>query len=291
MHVEDKSSFLTFAFVTPITLISDFGADNMYVGLLKGSILKRMPEAQIVDLNHSIRKFDPVHAAFVLRAAMDVFPKGTVHVIGINAVATPDHPHRIVKLNGQYFIGADTGVFQLMGTKQPDAVFDLSGVQTDEDFPTFPERSLFVPAATHLAKGGIPEMLGRPASLVTQAENVRPVIEGNALVGHVRHVDGRGNCITDIDRTLFKEAGRGRQFFIDMRRARSDIRRIANTYTDGTPGEPVAMFNAMGLLEIAICMGGSGSGYGGATDLLGLKYDDPVRIEFAAAQAAPTLEL
>ena len=72
-------------------------------------------------------------------------------------------------------------------------------------------------------------MLGRPASLVTQAENVRPVVEGNALVGHVRHVDGRGNCITDIDRTLFKEAGRGRQFFIDMRRARSDIRRIAGT--------------------------------------------------------------
>ena len=72
---------------------------------------------------------------------------------------------------------------------------------------------------------------------------------------------------------------------------RSDIRRIATTYTDGTPGEPVAMFNAMGLLEIAICMGGSGSGYGGATDLLGLKYEDPVRIEFAAAQAAPTLEL
>ena len=145
MHVEDKSSFLTFAFVTPITLISDFGADNMYVGLLKGSILKRMPEAQIVDLTHSIRKFDPVHAAFVLRAAMDVFPKGTVHVIGINAVETPDHPHRIVMLNGQYFIGADTGIFQLMGAKQPDAVFDMSGVQTDEDLPdvsrTFPLRA------------------------------------------------------------------------------------------------------------------------------------------------------
>ena len=58
-------------------------------------------------------------------------------------------------------------------------------------------------------------------------------------------------------RPVCSVAGRGRQFFIDMRRARSDIRRIATTYTDGTPGEPVAMFNAMGLLEIAICMGGS----------------------------------
>ena len=291
MHVDDKSSFLTFAFVTPITLISDFGSDSVYVGLLKGSILKRMPEVQIVDLTHSIRQFDPVHGAFVLRAAMGVFPKGTVHLIAINAVETPDHPHRIVKMNGQYFVGADTGVFQLMGAKKPDAVYDLSGVQTDEDLPTFPERSLFVSAATHLAKGGIPEMLGRPASLVTQAQNVRPVVEGNALVGHVRHVDGRGNCITDIDRKLFKDAGRGRQFFIDMRRARSDIRRISRTYTDGTPGEPVAVFNAMGLLEIAICMGGSKSGYGGATDLLGLKYEDPVRIEFASVTNSSTLEL
>ena len=291
MHVEDKSSFLTFAFVTPITLISDFGSDSMYVGLLKGSILKRMPEAQIVDLTHSIRKFDPVHAAFVLRAAMDAFPKGTVHLIGVNAVETPDHPHRIVKLNDQYFIGADTGVFQLMGAKQPDAVFDLSGVQTDEDLPTFPERSLFVPAATHLAKGGIPEMLGRPAALATQAENIRPVVEGNALVGHVRHVDGRGNCITDIDQALFREAGKGRQFFVNMRRARSDIRRISSTYTEGTPGEPVAVFNAMGLLEVAICMGGSGTGYGGATELLGLKFGDPVRIEFESSPAPATLDL
>jgi S-adenosylmethionine hydrolase len=125
-------------------------------------------------------------------------------------------------------------------------------------------------------------MLGRPAALVTQAENVRPVIEGTALVGHVRHVDERGNCITDIDRALFKEAGRGRQFFVNMRRARSDIRRICKTYLEGTPGEPVAVFNSMGLLEIAICMGGSGTGYGGATELLGLKFGDPVRIEFAS---------
>ena len=291
VHVEDKSSFLTFAFVTPITLISDFGSDSLYVGLLKGSILKRMPEAQVVDLTHDIRKFDPVHAAFVLRAAMDTFPKGTVHIIGVNAVETPEHPHRIVKMKEQFFIGADTGVFELMGDKQADAVFDLSSVQTDEDLPTFPERALFVPAATHLAKGGIPEMLGRPAALAVQAENIRPVVEGNALVGHVRHVDGRGNCITDIDRTLFKDAGRGRQFFIDMRRARSDIRRISSSYMEGTNGEPVAVFNSMGLLEIAICMGGTGTGYGGATELLGLKFGDPVRIEFEATTSSQTLDL
>ena len=116
------------------------------------------------------------------------------------------------------------------------------------------ERTWFVPAATHLAQGGIPEMLGRPAALVTQANNVRPVVEGNALVGHVIHVDER-NCTTDIDRSLFKEAGRGRQFFVSMRRARSDIRHISSTYIEVRPGEPVALFNSMGLPEIAISWG------------------------------------
>ena len=124
---------------------------------------------------------------------MDTFPKGTVHIIGVNAVETPEHPHRrIVKMKEQFFIGADTGVFELMGAKQADAVFDPSSVQTDEDLPTFPERALFVPAATHLAKGGIPEMLGRPAALAVQAENIRPVVEGNALLGMSAMSTGEG---------------------------------------------------------------------------------------------------
>ena len=280
MHVEDKISFLTFANVTQITLISDFGPDSLYVGMLKGSILRRMPDARVVDLTHSIRQFDAVHAAFVLRVSMDSFSPGTVHIVAVQSLETPDHPHRIVKMKGQYFIGADSGVFKSMGLREPEAVYDLSNVQTDADEPTFPERALFVPAATHLAKGGIPEMLGRPAALSKQVESLRPVVEGNAIVGHVRHVDGRGNCITDIDEALLQEVGKGRSFYISMRRARSDIRTVGKSYLDGTPGEPVAVFNAMGLLEIAICMGGNNSGYGGASALLGLKYQDPVRIEF-----------
>jgi S-adenosylmethionine hydrolase len=77
--------------------------------------------------------------------------------------------------------------------------------------------------------------------------------------------------------------GKGRSFYISMRRARSDIRTVGKSYLDGTPGEPVAVFNSMGLLEIAICMGGNNSGYGGASALLGLKYQDPVRIEFQSS--------
>ena len=283
--MEDKSSFLTYAIVTPITLISDYGHDSVYAGMLKGSICKRMPEAQIVDITHGVGKFDTAHVAFLLRVAVPSFPKGTVHIIAVNAEESADRPHRIVKMFDQYFIGADTGVFHLMAGRKPDAVFDLSGVQADGDHPTFPERSLFVPAATHLAQGGIPEMLGRPAALVNLPENVRPVIEDNALVGHVRHVDGRGNCITDIDLSLFKEAGKGREFVVNMRRARSDIRRISTTYHEGTPGEPLAVFNSMGFMEVAICMGGSGTGYGGASELLGLKLGDPVRIEFPSRTA------
>ena len=163
MHVEDKISFLTFANVTPITLISDFGPDSLYVGMLKGSILRRMPDARVVDLTHSIRQFDAVHAVCAARVDGQFSPGHRPHCgCAIVGDPRPSPPHS--QDEGQYFIGADSGVFKSMGLREPEAVYDLSNVQTDADEPTFPERALFVPAATHLAKGGIPEMLGRPAA-------------------------------------------------------------------------------------------------------------------------------
>ena len=110
VHVEDKSSFPTFATVTPITLISDYGHDSVYVGLLKGSICKRMPGAEVIDITHSVAKFDTAHAAFLLRAAVPSFPKGTVHIVAVNAEAA-DRPHRIVKVLDHFFIRADSGIF------------------------------------------------------------------------------------------------------------------------------------------------------------------------------------
>ncbi|HIO15794.1 MAG TPA: hypothetical protein EYN19_02995, partial [Flavobacteriales bacterium] len=142
-----------------ITLTSDYGSERLYAGILKGALYSAVPGVDVVDLSHDVRKFNSVDAALLLRASVAHFPKGTVHIIAVQSEATVEKPHRIVRIEGQYFIGADAGVFHLIFGKSPDAVFDLSSMMADFDYPTFPERSIFVPAAAHLSRGGIPELL------------------------------------------------------------------------------------------------------------------------------------
>lgn len=264
-----------------ITLTSDYGPERFYAGIVRGALLAAVPDANVVDLTHDVRKFSPNDAALILRSSVKHFPKGTIHIIAVSTEATPENPHRIVRIEDQYFIGADSGTFHLIFGKEPDAVFDLSNMMADFDYPTFPERSLFVPAAAHLARGGIPELLGRPASLVNSKNLLKPVYADHVLTGHVIYVDGYGNCITDIDKKLFKDVGTDRSFVIVMRSSRSDIRKIHNSYSEVPIGESVAVFNHLGLLEIAINSGAPTSGNVGASGLLGIKLDDVLRIEFA----------
>lgn len=264
-----------------ITITSDYGPERFYSGILRGALHAAVPGVEVVDISHDIRKFTPEDAAFVLRSTVKHFPKGTVHIIAVSTEAGPESPHRIVKIDDQYFIGADTGTFHLIFGKAPDAVYDLSSMMADYDYPTFPERSVFVPAAAHLARGGIPELLGRPASLVNPKNVLQPVYKEDVLTGHVIHIDGYGNCITNIDRKLFRDVGTDRNFYIVMRTSRSDIRKIHTTYGEVPIGESVAVFNHLGFLEIAINKGAPGSAHGGASGLLGIKLEDPIRIEFA----------
>jgi hypothetical protein len=154
-------------------------------------------------------------------------------------------------------------------------------MMADFDYPTFPERAIFVPAAAHLARGGIPELLGRPASLSVPKSILQPAFENRVLAGHVIHIDGFGNCITDIEKRHFREAGSEKEFVVVMRSSRSDIRKISNNYSEVPVGDPVALFNHLGLLEIAINHGAPGTANGGATGLLGIKIDDVIRIEFS----------
>jgi len=264
-----------------ITLTSDYGPERFYAGILKGALYSAVPGVNIVDLSHDVRKFNSVDAALLLRGAVAHFPKGTVHIIAVESVASVENPHRIVRIEDQYFIGSDTGVFHLIFGKTPDAVFDLSSMMADFDYPTFPERSIFVPAAAHLSRGGIPELLGRPASLSSPKTVLHPVFENRALIGHVISIDGYGNCVTDIDKRRFREVGLDREFVIVMRSSRSDIRKICVNYSEVPVGDSVAMFNHLGLLEIAINHGAPGTANGGASGLLGIKIDDVIRIEFA----------
>lgn len=254
------------------------GTRDYYVGAVKGAILSQLPDARIVDISHQVSPFDIVQAAFILGNAYPSFPKGTVHIIGVNPDSDVDTPHLCVLHDGHYFIGSDNGIFSILFEPQPRDVYELN-VSHDSDDLTFPTRDVFVKAACHLARGGTPEIIGSAREGVRQAMIFRPVTEANSIKGSVIYIDSYGNIITNIREKLFKEVGRGRPFTILFRSKDYDITQIHTAYNQVPHGEKLALFSASGLLEIAINRGVEGSG-GGASKLFGLKINDIISISF-----------
>lgn len=261
-----------------ITLTSDYGPDSFYATALRAAIIAHDPAIRIVDISHTIRPFDTNQAAFALRATSGHFPVGTVHLIAMNTNQTGEYLHRVMKIGGQYYVGLDDGIFSLIADREPDALYDIT-VASESDILTFPERHIFVQVACHLVQGGVPAVIGRPAPHWVESEWQRPLIGTDFVQGVVLHVDTYGNLITNIDQRTFKEAGKDRDFRIPLRASRMDMNRIHRHYGAVPDGDRVALFNHMGLLEIAINHGANEAS-GGASRLLGLGVGSTVRIEF-----------
>lgn len=263
-----------------LTLISDMGLRDYYVGVLKGAIYTELAEVVVVDISHDIPPFDIANAAFVLRNSYHHFPKGSVHIIGVN----PDldlHEkvmHVLVMYRGHYFIGADNGIFSLMFDGQPDAVYELNMTQAVDEL-TFPTKDVFVPAACHLLRGGTPEIIGRRRDSLKTLSMFRPVIDNDTIRGSIIYIDSYGNAFTNITKQLFREVSRGRNFKVIYGGSNSVIRDISDAYNNVPEGERLALFGSEGYLEIAINRGAYGAG-GSAASLLGLKINQAVRIEF-----------
>ncbi len=254
-----------------ITLTSDWGIKDHYVGAVKGTILRQLPEATIVDITHAIPPFDLNHAAFTIRNFYKNFPPGSIHILAVNTEASIRHPHTLVKYDGHWFIGADNGIFSLIFDDKPELIIDLDIMQ-DSDYFTFPTRDVFAKVACHIAEGKPPEKLGHVKKEVLQKMAFKPVILGDLIKGQVIYVDNYENAITNITESLFKSATKGRKFTITFRSATNRITRISKSYQDVAEGEMLALFSSNGYLEIAM-------NKGNAAGLLGLYLDQPVNIE------------
>lgn len=232
-----------------ITLTTDLGLHDYYVGALKGTILSQMPEVNIVDISHSVPAFDVRHGAYVLKQAYPNFPKESVHIIGINAEATAERSHLAIYCDGHYFIGADNGIFSLLFDKVPDKIYDLTNIRQDTDLLIFPVKDIFVKAACHLARGGTPEFLGVQQEGFRKVDTVNPVFTEGALHGTVIYVDSYGNTVVNITRQIFNDAVKGKKFTIEF--SGEEISEISQRYNESVGGNILALFNSAGYLEIA----------------------------------------
>jgi S-adenosylmethionine hydrolase len=255
-----------------ITLTSDWGYRDPYLGSVKGSLLRQIPGIVIVDISHDIPKFDIRQAAFIIRNFYRDFPEGTIHLIGVLTEESEDHPHVVIRYNGHFFIGADTGVFSMIFDEEPQEIVMLD-IHLDSNYQTFSSRDRFVKVAAHITEGKPIAELGFPRAALTQRMLLQPVVNGNIIRGNVIYVDSYGNLICNISETLFRELGNKRKFNLSFRSHKVAAIKEYHSYGDVPEGEIVALFGTHGLLEIAI-------NRGKANNMLGLEMDSTVVINF-----------
>ncbi|KAF2516304.1 SAM-dependent chlorinase/fluorinase [Flavobacterium salilacus subsp. salilacus] len=271
-----------------ITLTTDFGLKDHFVGALKGKILSEYREAIIVDISHDIDLFNIPEASYIIGAAYANFPKGTVHLIGVDAEHTKENRHIAMQWNDHYFICSDNGILSILTQKiVPQKIVEITIHDRFGEEAT--EMDVFVKVAAHIARGGLLNVVGRDISEIRKINQLQPVVsnDNSTIKGYIVYIDHFGNCVTNITKRLFKDVGRGRDYEITFNN--KVIKGIKDGYSDFTvnerfslkdyEGEKLALFNEAGFLEIAIYRSNP-STVGTARSLLGLKYRDVVNIVF-----------
>ncbi len=272
-----------------ITLTTDFGEKDHFVGAVKGAIYSELDTVKIVDISHSISPFHITEAAYVIQNAYKSFLPGSIHIIGIDSELTVENKHIAVLLDGHYFICANNGIISMLTSEiNPDKIVEINIHDRIES--NFPVLDVFVKVACHIARGGTLDVIGKSISNIKQITGIKPVInaEGNQIIGTVIYIDNYGNVVCNISKSFFNKISKGRDFTITART--SSFNTVYNRYSDAInfemskdrreeDGKKLALWNSSGYLEIAIYKSNPSS-VGSASSLFGLKYRDTISVNF-----------
>jgi hypothetical protein len=253
-----------------ITLLTDFGSEDVYVGVLKGIIATINPQAQVIDLTHQIPPQNIWAGRFCLMTAVPFFPAGTVHLAVVDPGVGSARRAIAIQIPAGFLVGPDNGLFSGVLSQTPAlAAIELNHPtywRTHTPSFTFHGRDLFAPVAAHLASGTPFLEVGSaidPASLVTlpdlffQATN-----EG--VTGVIQAIDRFGNLISTIPAAAVQD----RHWSVQIH---DQVIPAGQTYGDSTPGEPIALIGSHGWVEVAI-------NQGSAQQHLGCHWGEEIRI-------------
>lgn len=272
-----------------ITLTTDFGHKDHFVGAVKGAIYGALETVKIVDISHEISPFHITEAAYIIQNAYQNFPAGSIHIIGVDSELTPETNHIAVKLDDHYFICANNGIMSLI--TRDIVPQDLVEINIHDHITTnFTVMDVFVQAACHIARGGTLGVIGKALKEVKPLKEIQPIVHESQkrIMGNVIYVDNYGNVISNITKKLFEDIGKGRPFRVEARG--TIINAIYNTYSEAInfdldrsqreeDGKKLAVFNSGGYLELAIYKSNPAT-VGSAATLFGLDYKDTITINF-----------
>lgn len=269
-----------------ITLTTDFGLKDYYVGAIKGFIFQLLPEVRVVDLSHLIEPFNHSEASYLLKAAVRNFPENTIHIIGVDCEKNLQNAPIIMRWKKQFFIGTDNGILSLLSNEEaPELVVTFN--YQNHSKSTLEE---FVLIAGKIMQNTDLIQLGTPHSLKT-VRTIQPLVskDGNSITGSVIYIDGMGNLVFNISKKLFEEVRKGRKFEILFKP--KTLKAIYENYGEilvGVNGElkdvegtKVAIFNELDYLEIGT-FGANPNRTGTAKTLYGFDYFDSLTIQFVS---------
>ena len=272
-----------------VTLTTDFGTKDYFVSATKAALFSEISNVKIFDISHEISPYNITEASYILKNVYKSFPKGTIHLIGVDSELTPENKHLVMLFDGHYFIGADNGIFSLIkNNKKVDKIVSIN--IHNNIISSFPILDIFVKVAGHISRNGDLDVIGKQINLILELTDVNPVINNlkNKILGSVIYIDNYGNVITNITETIFKDIGRSRSFVINARTI--EFKKIYNNYSEAIDfnidkakreedGKKIALFNTAGHLELAIYKSNPLT-VGSASSLFGLNYRDAVTIIF-----------
>ena len=238
-----------------ITLTTDFGTQDHFVGTMKGVILGINPNVQLVDITHELPPHDVIGAAFSIRCSYAYFPRWSIHLVVVDPTVGSQRRPILVVGDQHYFIGPDNGVFSLVYEVEPyirvyhltETHFFLSEIST-----TFHGRDIFAPVAAWLAKGVEPAQMGEVIEDFVRIPIPRPIaIEEKTMKGVVLYVDRFGNLITNFTReSLAGLLGEDLSQPCVVQIQNQSIPGLKSAYFEVPQGQPVALIGSTGYLEI-----------------------------------------
>ncbi len=233
-----------------ITFMSDFGTEDGYTGSVKGVLLNLAPQATVVDITHAIPPFDIKRAAYTLLNYFNSFPSGTVHLIVVDPGVGSQRKPLILQTDDYFFVGPDNGIFDLLQYREKYKIWRIleKKVNPKIDSATFHGRDLFAPAAAMLANGVSPQTIGKKET----AANPKPTfvsLSGNRCNVPILAVDHFGNIITALHRNDLNRLQKSIKW-VAFKNFKTD--HIQKYYAEAQKGEPLALWNSLDFLEIAV---------------------------------------
>ncbi|MBL8230926.1 MAG: SAM-dependent chlorinase/fluorinase [Bryobacterales bacterium] len=254
-----------------ITLTTDFGTQDHFVGVMKGVILSIAPNAEIIDITHEIQPQQIAEGAFTIAEAYRWFPKKTVHVAVVDpGVGTARRPI-LVEGGGHRFLGPDNGIFSMVMEREKCTAREVTAERyfLKPLSQTFHGRDVFSPVAAHLAKGVLPARFGKRIADALRSEFARVYpLSKRCWAASVLKVDRFGNLITSLP---VKDFGYLNQCVFELQAGMERISLLVSSYADAPPNEPVLIAGSAGYYEVVV-------NRGSAAKKLGLAAGSPVEL-------------